>query len=215
MKRKIRRYETDQITVLYDLKRCIHAAECVKGLPEVFDPDRRPWIDPSQGEVTDIAEIVSRCPTGALHFEDPTGETTEAVPRPNRVQVAADGPLYLEGELEIVDAEQEPLSENRAALCRCGLSSSKPFCDNSHLDSFRDPGEVQEQNPSRPPAAADARLRIDFRPNGPMILSGPLRLQRQGSADFVELNKTALCRCGASERKPFCDGSHSRIGFQG
>ena len=41
---KLHRYEGRGVTVTYDAKRCIHAAECVHGLPGVFDPDAKPWI---------------------------------------------------------------------------------------------------------------------------------------------------------------------------
>ncbi|MDX1644676.1 MAG: (4Fe-4S)-binding protein, partial [Thermoanaerobaculia bacterium] len=63
--RKIRRYETDDLTVLYDVERCIHAEECVHGLPQVFDPDRRPWIEPGEAPAEDVARVIRRCPTGA------------------------------------------------------------------------------------------------------------------------------------------------------
>ena len=49
MSGKIREYSSDGITVTYDAKRCIHAAECVHGVPEVFDPERKPWINAGCG----------------------------------------------------------------------------------------------------------------------------------------------------------------------
>lgn len=44
MNSKRREYQGDGITVSYELKRCIHAAECVRGLPAVFNLGKRPWI---------------------------------------------------------------------------------------------------------------------------------------------------------------------------
>ena len=68
MKKKPRVYEGRDITVEYDAARCIHVAECVKGLPAVFDPNRRPWVDPDAATADEIAAVVRRCPTGALHY---------------------------------------------------------------------------------------------------------------------------------------------------
>ena len=66
---KSRQYDGDGIRVGYDARRCIHAAECVRGLPEVFDPERRPWIQPRGAAADRLAEVVMRCPSGALTFE--------------------------------------------------------------------------------------------------------------------------------------------------
>ncbi len=66
MKNKPHTYEGAKISVTFDLQRCIHAAECVKGLPEVFDPNRKPWVDPNAAEPERLLEVVSRCPSGAL-----------------------------------------------------------------------------------------------------------------------------------------------------
>jgi len=65
MKKKIREYEGDDLAVTFDIDRCIHAAECARGLPQVFDPERRPWIDTSQAAANKIVEVIHRCPTGA------------------------------------------------------------------------------------------------------------------------------------------------------
>ncbi len=52
-------------------------------------------------------------------------------------------------------------------------------------------------------------------PNGPYLVKGSIRiLDPEGNAFSVERQSVALCRCGASTTKPFCDGTHSRIGFQ-
>src|SRR6266550_612854 len=128
---KVRRYDAEDITISYDLKRCIHAEECVRGLPRVFDPGRRVWVDATQANAGEIANTVQRCPTGALHFRRTDGGSEEATPGRNEVRITPDGPLYFWGELEI-HTPTAVLNETRAALCRCGASRNKPFCDNSH-----------------------------------------------------------------------------------
>jgi len=130
---KTREYEGDGIVVRFDSLRCIHAAECVKGLGRVFNPRQRPWIDAGAASADEIAEVVARCPTGALQFERTDGGEREATPETTTVRIVADGPLYVTGRIEVVDQEGRPLSvEHRVALCRCGASENKPFCDNSH-----------------------------------------------------------------------------------
>ena len=65
---RVRTYPSDDLDVHFNPRRCIHAAECVHGRPEVFDPNQKPWIEPEQAGADAIAEVVLRCPTGALTF---------------------------------------------------------------------------------------------------------------------------------------------------
>jgi len=140
MSGKVHEYEGQSVVVTYDAKRCIHAAECVHGLPGVFDPKARPWVAPDAAGADELAEVVARCPTGALHLTRRDGGGAEAAPGENTITVEADGPLYAAGDLEVVDAEGSVLlTDTRIALCRCGASKNKPFCDGSHWDNdFRD-----------------------------------------------------------------------------
>jgi uncharacterized Fe-S cluster protein YjdI len=66
-------YRSEKITVSFDLQRCIHARECVRGLPEVFDTEKRPWIQPDKAEPDAITTVVLRCPSGALRLEREDG----------------------------------------------------------------------------------------------------------------------------------------------
>lgn len=127
-------YEAEGIKVLYEPALCIHAAECVHRLPGVFDPERRPWIDAAAAGADAIARVVERCPTGALTYElepsDPEQADQEAT-----VRLAPDGPLYLRGTITVTTPAGEETACSRVALCRCGQSKNKPFCDNAHLEA--------------------------------------------------------------------------------
>lgn len=57
-------------------------------------------------------------------------------------------------------------------------------------------------------------VKIVVRPNGPYIVQGEFSLVDENGNEMQPL-KSALCRCGGSVTKPYCDGTHSRIGFQG
>jgi uncharacterized Fe-S cluster protein YjdI len=126
-------YANEAIEVQWEPRLCIHTQNCVRSLGEVFDAEARPWIRVDAADAERIAETVLTCPTGALHFrrldggpqEEPAVDTT-IDPRPN-------GPLFLRGRIRIVDDAGATIREDtRVALCRCGASRNKPFCDGSH-----------------------------------------------------------------------------------
>jgi len=125
-------YSAAGIAVSYDPALCIHAARCVAGAPAVFDPKARPWIRPENGDAAAIAEVIRRCPTGALLYQIPAGPAEEPDPDVT-VTIAKNGPLYVRGRVRLVDGKGEA-SETppRFALCRCGGSGNKPFCDGTH-----------------------------------------------------------------------------------
>ena len=139
---KVRRYADEDIEIRYDVRRCIHAAECVHGLPTVFDAARRPWITPAAAGADEIARVIAKCPSGALHFERRDGGPPETPPVPTTIVPMPEGPLYVHGLVQLRSADGHSVVEDvRMALCRCGQSRNKPFCDNSHLDAgFDDPG---------------------------------------------------------------------------
>jgi CDGSH-type Zn-finger protein/uncharacterized Fe-S cluster protein YjdI len=213
---KFQEHVGEKITVRYDVKRCIHAAECVKGLPAVFDVKRKPWIDPNAASADAIAEVVSRCPSGALQFERLDGGPGEAVAGVNTVKPVGNGPLHFRGRLEILTPNGEVvISDTRMTLCRCGLSKNKPFCDNSHVKGgFKDSGALgnnvakASDSPAKEPA-----LKITPTSHGPLGLRGPVELVSSDGKTRYQCDRTFLCRCGASKNKPFCDGSHKHIGF--
>ena len=64
----MKRYDGEHIEVTYDTARCLHAAECVRGMPAVFDTAKRPWIAPDAADAEALASVIRRCPTGALHY---------------------------------------------------------------------------------------------------------------------------------------------------
>jgi len=212
---KVHEYRGRNVTVRYDVKRCIHAAECVRGLPQVFDPDRKPWVEPDAAGADQLAEVITRCPTGALHFEREDGGPSEPVPAENTVGVAADGPLYVKGDVEIVDSSGSiVLRDTRVALCRCGVSRNKPFCDGRHAEAeFRDAGALAESGPRPDEFEAGGRLTVNPASNGPLLLQGSMEIRSADGRTRSYGSKSALCRCGASKKKPFCDGSHKEIGF--
>ncbi|MER8072252.1 (4Fe-4S)-binding protein [Streptomyces sp. NPDC094034] len=122
-------YQTESITVTFEARRCLHAAECVNGLPEVFDPTKRPWIQPEKTTAERLAEVVRRCPSGALQYEL-VKAGTETPDRPTTITRGATGQLTVRGELS-VDTPQGTRAETRVVLCGCGQSRLQPYCDHA------------------------------------------------------------------------------------
>jgi CDGSH-type Zn-finger protein/uncharacterized Fe-S cluster protein YjdI len=207
-------YSGNDLTVTWDKRLCIHVQECVRAKGELFVNGRRPWSDPDLAEADYVAEVVSRCPTGALTYEMKDGGQGETAPDANRVVISNNGPLYISGRLEIDGAEDDmPGVRHRAALCRCGQSKNKPFCDNSHEKAeFVDRGAVGESGQGFD--GTEGRLEIKSAPDGPLLLTGPHTIVTGAGREGWSGTKSALCRCGQSENKPFCDGSHKKAGFK-
>ena len=213
---KLYEFQTDAITVRWSRVRCTHAADCVRGLPQVFDPGRRPWIEPALAAPDEVARVVCRCPTGALHYERHDGGAAEAVPPVNTVTLERDGPLRLRGGVHVFEVDGAPvLTDTRVALCRCGATKHAPVCDSSHWEAgFEDEGRLGECDAAPVPETAGGPLRVTLMEGGPLILDGPFKLvpARPGEQPPLRIGEAWLCRCGRSGNKPFCDGSHSGAG---
>lgn len=126
-------YRNEQIAVFWEPKLCIHAGYCFRGSPDVFQPESRPWVKVNAASADQIAETVMTCPTGALHYERLDGGPQEPEPEETTIQARPNGPLYVRGKLRITGPGNQLIREDtRVALCRCGHSENKPFCDGSH-----------------------------------------------------------------------------------
>lgn len=128
-----REYASPAIRVQWHASRCIHSAACIRALPEVFDPTRRPWVDVNAANADAIASAVVKCPTGALHFHRTDGGPQESAGAEVRVVAVRNGPYLLTGPVQVTDSRGQIVREDtRVALCRCGQSKHMPFCDNTH-----------------------------------------------------------------------------------
>lgn len=208
-----RRYTGEHADVTYNLKRCIHAEQCIKRLPGVFDPQKRPWIQPTDTDADALVEMVAHCPSGALHAIRKDGGEPEPVPTSNGVRVRLNGPLEISGDIRLTGSTVDITGETRATLCRCGASKNKPFCDNSHKD-------IDFQASAAPAAdslntvSEGGTLHIDAQVDGCLHVSGAMHILNENGETIFAGDETWLCRCGHSANKPFCDGTHTRIGFK-
>ena len=136
---KIKEYTNGEVTVTWEAKKCIHSEICVKGLPEVFKPNERPWIQVDAATTEALIDRIKKCPSGALGYymngeEDQTAQTMDT-----KVEVLENGPLLVYGTLKVTHKDGSEETKNRTtAFCRCGASQNKPYCDGAHVkDGFQ------------------------------------------------------------------------------
>jgi uncharacterized Fe-S cluster protein YjdI len=125
-------YATDEIVVEWEPSLCFHSQNCVRSLPQVFDDSRRPWVKIDAATADEVEAAVARCPSGALRTRR-IGAPTATRQQPLELCASENGPLLVSGGVRILDADGTLLYEGeKAALCRCGSSGNKPFCDGTH-----------------------------------------------------------------------------------
>jgi len=130
----MKEYSNEEIKVLWNPEKCIHAKECVNNLPEVFCRDGAPWINMQGASSEEIMKVVDLCPSKALTYKKLQGEENKSANSPvARIKVKKNGPLLVEGGCSLLDNEGKELEgQGPYALCRCGSSGKKPYCDGTH-----------------------------------------------------------------------------------
>ena len=202
---------TRDITLRFDGARCIHSRHCVLGAPSVFLANvKGPWLHPETVPVEQCVAIAHNCPSGAITYERRDGGPQEAPPAVNVLRIRENGPYAVHAAIDLAGHG----TMTRATLCRCGKSANKPFCDNSH----RDAGFVASGEPMTIASDAlenrDGPLAITPLADGPLQVLGNLEICAGTGRTVSRVENARLCRCGGSATKPFCDGTHARIGFR-
>ena len=200
-----------QIELQFEAKRCIHSRFCVTWAPKVFLANvQGPWIHPDAVPVEQLVEVAHACPSGAIRYRRKDGAPDEPVPAVNLASVREAGPYAFRAVLQIDGVP----AGFRATLCRCGASKNKPYCDGSHLGiGFNATGEPPSGKTDMLPVR-DGVLAIDPQVNGPLRVRGNLEITSGTGRVVARVTSTYLCRCGGSANKPFCDGTHTKIGFR-
>jgi CDGSH-type Zn-finger protein/uncharacterized Fe-S cluster protein YjdI len=198
------------VTVHFDGQRCVHSRNCVLDHPDVFVPNvEGEWIHPDAASAEEVVRLAKNCPSGAIRCERHDGGEGEAAPIVNIVRVRENGPLAFNAPLRVRGVDDGL----RATLCRCGASKRKPWCDGSHAEiGFSATGEPAVVA-SQPLAARDGEVLIEPQKDGPLKVSGNLEIVSGTGHTVNRVRETFLCRCGQSRNKPYCDGSHRKVGF--
>ena len=203
--------EGTDLTLLFDSKKCIHSRFCVTWAPNVFLANvQGPWIHPDAMGVERLVEIAHVCPSGAIRYRRKDGKPQEAAPLVNLIGIRENGPYAVRADMQLAGER----GVFRATLCRCGASKNKPFCDGSH-------NEVKFAASGEPPsgktdmlAVRDGVLSVDPQTDGPLRVRGNLEITSGTGRVVARVTQARLCRCGGSGNKPFCDGTHAKIGFR-
>ncbi|NTW34024.1 MAG: hypothetical protein HGB12_15640 [Bacteroidetes bacterium] len=135
MKKIVTKYTNGEITVVWKPDLCIHATICFTELPDVFVPYDRPWIKMEGASTDEIIDTVSRCPTQAISYfrnDNVSPEKNNEISSPE-ISIVKNGPYIVKGSVKLVDVDgNEIATDDSFALCRCGKSKNKPFCDGTH-----------------------------------------------------------------------------------
>jgi len=204
--------EGRDLTLIYEGKKCIHSRFCVTLGPKVFIANvKGPWINPDAMSTEALTEIAHLCVSGAIRYKRKDGHADEGPPPVNLISVREGGPYAVRADLRL---EGAPPANYRLTLCRCGASKNKPFCDGSHHEvHFAASGEPPTGKADMLPVR-NGPLAIDPLTDGPLQVRGNLEIISGTGRVVARVESAKLCRCGASGNKPFCDGSHTRVGFR-
>jgi uncharacterized Fe-S cluster protein YjdI len=143
-----REYQTDDLIVYWDAKQCSHAGKCWQNLPQVFNPDKRPWITMAAATPEEIIKTIDTCPTDALKYQLKKGSKLNPLDANGpgsidykkeavsslKIKMVRNGPLLVDGSAQIFGADGNFIKESsHIVLCGCGRSSNRPLCDGTHM----------------------------------------------------------------------------------
>lgn len=129
----IKEYTNGEFTIIWKPGTCIHAAECVKQLPKVYNPKVKPWIKIENATNQELISQIDTCPSGALTYKLNNEEKNKEMEVNTKVEVLKNGPLLVHGAIEVTNSNGEKeMKEKITAFCRCGVSQNKPYCDGAH-----------------------------------------------------------------------------------
>ncbi|NIG56075.1 (4Fe-4S)-binding protein [Chitinophaga sp. Cy-1792] len=138
MKDITKKYTNGEVTIVWKPNVCVHSEVCFHGLPEVFNPNNKPWINAEGAPTQRMIDQVKRCPSGALTYflnadAAAEGGIAPEITAESIVEPLPNGPLLVYGNIVVKDAAGNETHKNKVtAFCRCGASSNKPYCDGTH-----------------------------------------------------------------------------------
>lgn len=130
-----KKYTNGEVTVVWKPDLCIHSENCFHGLPQVFDPRNKPWVNVQGASTETIVQQIKKCPSGALSYflDEEKRVGSDQTHAETMVEISPNGPLLVHGNLIVKSPDGSVVKrEKLTALCRCGGSGNKPFCDGSH-----------------------------------------------------------------------------------
>lgn len=157
MKNRNRKYTNGDINIYWRADLCVHNTYCYRTLRSVFDPSKRPWVNPLGADSEQIKVVIEACPTDALMFrwcddnknnqetsaklykgdeatEFGGSKSSDVETSGCSINLRPNGPIIIDGECQVEDSDGTLLrSQKMYSLCRCGGSKNQPYCDGSHF----------------------------------------------------------------------------------
>jgi uncharacterized Fe-S cluster protein YjdI len=132
-------YTNDEITIVWESSLCTHSGICRHNLPDVFNPQKRPWIDVQGAPTEKIIALIKKCPSGALSYymnyqKEKTMEKKKENYDCTPIEIMHNGPAIVKGCVFVQQQDKDDQRyEKGVAFCRCGKSKNQPFCNGAHM----------------------------------------------------------------------------------
>ncbi|MEN9598628.1 MAG: hypothetical protein RL596_939 [Bacteroidota bacterium] len=130
------KYSKDNVTIVWKPEQCIHSKICWTDLRDVFDPFRKPWVNMDGASLEAIVAQVGKCPSGALSILSSVENKhmdNQSSKEPVAIQIKLNGPILIQTSCAVTKPDGTvEIREGVTALCRCGASANKPYCDGAH-----------------------------------------------------------------------------------
>ena len=199
---KVRRYEGSPATITWDASRCIHAAECVRRVPQSFDPAARPWIQPDKGDAATLADAVNRCPSGALSMKYADGTSAMVYPDSNTCDVTPNGPNYLRGSLVLKQADEvDRQGHAHGAMPLRRIAEQAVLRQRHKKIGFAHAARCGFARPRRRGTRLYGAPDAPTMPDGPMQMRRPADAARRRRPIRIRPVTPILCRCGGSQQQ--------------
>lgn len=131
-------YEGKDIDIHFNRSICSGAANCVRKFSNIYKSTSENWISPDKGTIEEVINSIKACPSGALSYEL-KDESPKEEYKDEEINIIKDGPILVKGDIENeISSWSTNANKQKFALCRCGNSKNKPFCDYSHASLDKD-----------------------------------------------------------------------------
>jgi len=126
-------YSNAEITIHWEPSKCWHFGACTRILPEVYDPEAKPWITPEKATTEALKNQVAQCPSGALSYSMNDNAVAKGEERKRHLDILENGPILSKKEMLVTyeDGSKET-KFTRRSYCRCGASDNLPYCNGNH-----------------------------------------------------------------------------------
>lgn len=118
------------------------------------------------------------------------------------------------GLIEVFNPKEKPWIKMDGATTNKIIEQVKK-CPSGALSYYLNAEVSSEEAPDKVIAEAANILKIDVSANGPYLIKSACLVVHSDGREETKTGTVALCRCGASANKPYCDGNHRKVGFEG